>query len=334
MKKRLTALGLVLGLILLSGCSVQLFKYPRVPRAAPEPAETLTLALPVHADEALRTAVSTLQEKAEELSGGTLAFSVLSVEEPTESAKKQEADLYFFTNQEMIEMDSRFTFSVMPFLFSSADSFLTFINSDTGVVRNSPVTRSRLGGSVLGALYDGSWGFLGRSRFHDEIGLYESSAVLDQISGIELYYEAGSELVVPCSDLNQIFQLLTSAQVRYGEFRLSSPVPSQVVTRIRSAEPTRHRFDAWWIVLLDHAELSASHQAVLRDAISYLFSGVRASMEEQENWLLNDLRQQIDQYVENTYDNTRRQAVKFYKESWELIGIPSDIWRDLSALCI
>lgn len=348
-------LALLLALSLLGGCAqADLRRYPREEQEN-DPAgleeETLRIAMPVDAPQLMWDTLDLLRAKIKELSDGRLKVTVRKAKYPIESYREGQADLYFFTTEEMIQMDDRLSFMTMPFLFPDADTMLTFLNDESGVVRNSTATQTRLRGEILGVYYGGTRAFLNRGRYYDEVGFYNNTAILPGHLGENAFIAAGAETLV-VGEQEEIFNYLAQSTVKFGEYIPGTEVPPETLAQLRNVERTQHQFDGWWLVLSagKSANLSTQSRAVFKEAFAYTVQWEKQLMEADQTSQLDQLQQQIQQLQASessssdtsersskitpasTYDNAKAAMLDYYKDNWQELGIPQDIWEALQNL--
>ena len=358
MMKKLLALLTVLSL-LLGGCvQADLRNYPRQEQEE-DPAgleeETIRIALPVDAPQIMWDTLDLLRAKIKALSDDRLKVTVRKAKYPIESYREGQADLYFFTTQEMVQMDDRLAFVQMPFLFSDADVMLTFLNDKSGVVRSSRATQTRLRGEILGVYYGGARVMLNRGRYYDEVGFYNTAAVLPDHLGEDAFIAAGAETLV-IGTQEEIFSALASTTVKLGEYIPGVPVPEETLSRIKSVERTEHQFDGWWLVLSagKSASLSTQSRAIFEEALAYTVQWEKQLLEQQQTGELDQLEQQILEIQgegqssteesesgrqtktaqESSYENAKQMMLDYYEDHWQELGIPQDIWESVEELLL
>ena len=101
MRRFLTAL---LALCLLAGCGPQLERFPRVEATAPTyPAQTLTIDIPLGADQFTQDGVAQLAATVLELSGGAVTLEAIPSQNPAAALSNGATHLALLDNRQLLE---------------------------------------------------------------------------------------------------------------------------------------------------------------------------------------------------------------------------------------
>lgn len=320
-------------LLLLSGCGGRLWEYPRVESrpAATIPTVTIGITIPADADDAIKTAVVTMQAKLLELSGNSITLELYQAGNVADAMEQDTQGLYLLDAHEVVTLDPRLGFIQMPFLFENAHQLLAVVNAEGGEVRASPVTGDRLGGEVMGVYYGGTQWFLGKTRLYDEVGFYSSVGVIEGLFGNSCFNMLGAESVNEGSS-EELFALFAAGKIKYCELHPGDEVPEEVFAKAKALETTNHRFDSRWLVLRDTDNtLDPLVHSMLQEAFAYTVTQQDIMREELDTAWQTELELQGELSVNGAggYANIRQLAKKYYRANWQELGIPSEIWAQI-----
>lgn len=320
-------------LLLLSGCGGQMWEYPRAEPPQPVAVEPITLGItvPADADTATQAAVVTLQAKLLELSHDRVTLEVYKAGNVADAMGQDTQGLYLLNAHEVVTLDPRLEFIEMPFLFENAEQMLAMVNSEGGEVRASPVTRGRLGGEVIGVYYGGTQWFLGKTRFYDEVGFYSSVGVLSERAGNSCFGALGAEHVAEGSRA-ELFALFSTGKIKYCELSPGDEIPEETLAKAKALELTNHRFDSKWLMLRDTDNtLEPAVHSMIKEAFAYTVAQHDASRKEIDTAWQTELELQtgLTASVNEGYENVRMLAKKYYRENWENLRVPPEIWEEI-----
>ncbi|MEG2088146.1 MAG: hypothetical protein RR022_08080 [Angelakisella sp.] len=330
--KRIAALAVAV--LLLSGCSIPVLKYPYLP---PESLATQTIALrlvlPEDADELLQNAMTTLEAKALELSGGKIQLSSVTPKDMSASYQDGKAGLYLLNSKQVAALDAQLAFAGMPFLFGDPDKLLAILNDQEGFVSTSPVVRSRLQGTVLGVYYRAPTLLLNANKHYEELGLYGGAGVLDQLGASAGFTGLGVESQQEGSQ-EELLAAFADGTVKLCEILPNTVIPPKALAEVKSIELTNHRFDCWWLILRGSDTMDGQTVNILREAFAYTRQqyddgrAVQCAEEMERFW------QQYSELIQerNGFAVGRKQARAYYLDNWAAMGIPEEIWYKLSEL--
>ncbi|MEG1206201.1 MAG: hypothetical protein RSD74_07170 [Angelakisella sp.] len=333
--KRIIVVLLAL-LLTVTGCSFRPGNYPRVEPAGPPAVQPVTIyvTLPQNADSATASAMVLLEAKLIELSGGNVKLEQLQVADVSRAMQDKEPGLYLLSSEQVVHLDKRLSFIQMPFLFDNAQQQLTLLNSEEGVVRSSPVTRRNLGGEVVGVYYGGTTWFLGKGRFYDEVGFYNSVGVLSDMPGNSCFSAIGAETVME-GTAEELFAAFKEGKIKYCELHPQSDIPPEAQAMVKNLELTNHRFDTRWMILCDpEGSLSPTVKSMIKEAFSYTIQQHNVLQTDADIARMAHFEEQMNLTVQEDadYSGTRTLASRYYREKWQSLSIPSDIWQAISLI--
>lgn len=326
----------LMALMLLGGCaSADLESYPWVAPSKPAPPQmsTVSLTLPEDSDDILTGAMVMLDAKVQELSEGNVKLETFSSPNMLDDYRDGGQGLYLLSSGQMEQLDERLRFTQMPFLFPERENLFAMLNNSGNAINRSRVTAERLQGEAIGVYYGGTTWMIGRTKFYDEVGFYNSVGVLAGMAGNSCFSAIGGENIVEGSDA-EIMQAFALGDVKYCELVPGTALPGQTLKAAKYIELTNHRYNGWWLVLKNPENaLENATIALLREAFSYTIGqqdSQRLALEEEE-WARLEVQYRIPVNTEETYRETRQRARRYYRENWKSLGIAEDIWRDIAA---
>lgn len=323
-------------ILILTGCSFRPWEYPRVSSASLPEVQPVTIGItvPRDADEAIEAAVLTLQAKLGELSDGSIKLEVYHSNDVAYDLEQGEPGLYLLDDLQMVKLDSRLSFIQMPFLFESSEQMLTMLNSVNGKVRSKYAAGERLGGEVLGVYYGGTSWFMGKTRLYDEVGFYNSVGVLKELAGNDCFATLGTDKVTQGSS-EELFELFAAGTIKYCELRPDDEIPDAAVEKMKSLELTNHRFGSRWMILRDNDNtLEPIVKSMIKEAFSYTVAQHDNARRELDTVRMTRLEERVNMLVQEdaSYHLTIQTARRYYRQNWEALGIPKDIWAEIQML--
>lgn len=325
-----------LAALLFAGCGANLAEYPWVePSASPLPPPTvLTLTLPEDGDDILYGAVVLLEAKLKELSGERITLKTVYSQDPQGDYREGGPGLYLLTSGQIAALDDRMNYSQMPYLFQDVDRLFAHLNNGQGAIRSSPVTARRLEGEVVGVYYGGAAWMLNRAKFYDDVGFYSTVGVRSGMAGNNGFGAIGGEQLTEGTD-QEIFEAFAQEAIKFCELWPGVELPPEVLEKTKTVEPTQHRFLGWWMTL-KNPEGAYETQVVqmIREAFAYTLEQQNSQRRELENqqrqWLIEQYG--IELGDPEGYEATRTRARQYYRENREVLGIPDDIWNEISSI--
>lgn len=319
--------------VLLSGCGADTANYPYVEASQPEalPPMELVITVPNSIDDITENTLVLLESKLKELSNGSIQLVTLVADNMAENYRDGGTGLYLMDNRQLEQLDDRMTFARMPFIFEDREHMLAVLNSDSGAVRSSQVTRNRLEGELLGAYYAGTTWMLGRGTFYDEMGFYGAVGVLEGAPSNGCFSAIGSEKLVVGSQ-EDILEAYAQSEVRFCEITPQVQMTGQSLKITKRLELTNHRYEVLWTVLKNPQKaLDGRTVNIIKEAYAYTYRQQNTFAIDREMAQIARLESnyELTANEDEQYTQTRTQARKFYRNNWKLLGIPADIAGEL-----
>lgn len=332
--KKTTALLTAL-ILMLSGCGMEAMNYPRatLSPAAVRPV-TIDVTIPVDAEEAILTALLTFEAKLSELSGGNIKIEIYHAGDVKDVIKQGETGLYLLSDRQVIQLEERLAFIQMPFLFRSAEELLTLLNSATGEVRTSSLIAEHLGGEVIGVYYGGTTWFLGKSKFYDEIGFFNSMGVLSDTANNACFSVLGAQNIIEGTE-EELFAAFANDKIKFCELRTMAEIPDETLAKVKNLELTNHRFATEWLILCDPQKtLSSSVCSMIKEAFAYTLLQHDTMRRELETERMVRLQEKLNLTLDEEagYSHAWQLAARYYRANWKAMMIPPKIWEEISVI--
>ena len=329
-------LTVLLALCLLAGCGPQLDRFPRVETTAPTyPAQTLTIDIPLGADQFTQDGVAQLAAAVLELSGGAGTLEAIPSQNPAAALSNGATHLALLDNRQLLEADPSMVFLDWPFLLEDAGQWLTVMGAEDGVVRGSASLQKALNGEVIGLWYGGRAVLLCRGNFYEAISFAGTSlGMLEDHMDTGFFQGIGEDLgakILCAGDPAELMALFDQKEIKYMELFLDDLDPDALPEALKYLEDTTHRVEGLWLVLGKDA-VDGETARLLRAAAASVPQTVWDARARQEEDLFQALEDREVEVRHSGYNSLHRAARDYFRHNGERLGCTSRTLEELLAL--